>query len=312
MSRPFLQMMMLVSVAVLVSCDRNDPGADRQNAAHGHEEEGEARDRVRIAPEMAEAAGLKVAAVGPGEIHETLALYGTIRPNAEAQRDVTARFPGVVRTVEVKVGDAVEAGQRLATVESNESLQIYAVHAPMSGTVTQRHANAGENADADALFQIADFSSVWAELSVFPRDRARLQAGQSVEIAAADGSARGSGRIGYVSPLGTASQSLLARVVLDNRDGTWTPGQFVDARITVARTPARVVVPVAALQRLRDRDVVFLAHGDAYEAQPVTLGRRDATHAEVTAGLEPGTRVVIANSFLVKADVGKAGASHDH
>ena len=182
----------------------------------------------------------------------------------------------------------------------------------MAGTVTQRHANAGENADAGALFQIADFSSVWAELSVFPRDRARLSAGQSVEIAAADGAARGGGTIGHVSPLGMASQALVARVVLDNRAGTWTPGQFVDARVTVAESPAPVVVPLAALQRFRDWDVVFVADGNTYQAQPVTLGRRDAAQVEVTAGLAAGARVVIANSFLVKADVEKSGASHDH
>jgi cobalt-zinc-cadmium efflux system membrane fusion protein len=49
-----------------------------------------------------------------------------------------------------------------------------------------------------------------------------------------------------------------------------------------------------------------------YQAQPVTLGRRDASHVEVTAGLKPGARVVIAESFLVKADIEKSGASHDH
>jgi cobalt-zinc-cadmium efflux system membrane fusion protein len=268
--------------------------------------------RVEIEPEMAQAGGLKVAPAGAGAIRETLALYGTIRPNAESQRDVTARFPGVVRTVEVKVGDTVKSGQRLATIESNESLQVYSLTAPIAGTVTQRHANPGETAGDEDLFEIADFSTVWAELSVFPRDRARMATGQAVEITAADGVARGSGRISYVSPLGTSSQALVARVVLDNREGTWTPGQFVDARVTVGETPARVVVPLTALQKFRDWDVVFVSEGEAYQAQPVTLGRRDATHVEVTEGLEPGAHVVIANSFLAKADVGKSGAAHDH
>lgn len=268
--------------------------------------------RAEIAADMVAAAGLKVAPAVAGAIRETIALYGTIRPNAESQRDVTARFPGVVRTVEVKVGDTVKAGQRLATIESNESLQVYTVSAPIAGTVTQRHANPGEKAGEEVLFQIADFASVWAELSVFPRDRARLLAGQIVEVTATDGAARGSGRIGYVSPLGTDSQALVARVVLDNRDGVWTPGQFVDARVAVAETPASVVVPLGALQRFRDWDVVFVVDGNVYQAQPVTLGRRDATQVEVTAGLKPGARVVIANSFLVKADVEKSGATHDH
>lgn len=268
--------------------------------------------RAEIAGEMAAAGGLKTAPVAAGTIHETLALYGTIRPNAEAQREVGARFPGVVRTVEVRVGDAVKAGQRLATIESNESLQVYALTAPIAGTVTQRLTNPGQTAASEALFQIADFSSVWAELSVFPRDRAQLSAGQVADIRAADGSGRGIGRIGYISPLGTQSQAQVARVVLDNRDGAWSPGQFVDARVAVAQTPVDMVVPVEALQRFRDWDVVFVTQGEIYQAQPVTLGRRDAEQVEVTAGLKPGARVVIANSFLVKADIEKSGAAHDH
>lgn len=268
--------------------------------------------RVRIADDMAAASGVKAAAAGSGAIRETIGLYGVIQPNAHTQRDVGARYPGVVRSVDVRVGDAVAAGQRLATIESNESLQVYAVHAPISGTITRRHANPGESAGDEALFEVADFSTVWAQLTVFPRDRARLAAGQRVDVTAADGAARGSGRIGYVSPLGTESQALSARVELDNRDGAWTPGQFLDARVSVAETPARVVMPLDALQRFRDWDVVFVVEGDVYQAQPVTLGRRDDGNVEVTKGLAPGARVVVANSFLVKADVEKSGASHDH
>lgn len=268
--------------------------------------------RVRIAGDMASASGVKVAEAGTGAIRQTIALYGVIRPNAHAQRDVSARYPGIVRSVEVRVGDAVTAGQRLATIESNESLQVYAVHAPIAGTITQRHADPGEGVGDQALFEVADFSSVWAQLTVFPRDRARLAAGQRVDVTGADGVARGVGRIGYVSPLGTDGQALVARVELDNRDGAWTPGQFVDARVSVAQAPAPVVVPLGALQRFRDWDVVFVVEGDAYQAQPVTLGRRDDENVEVTAGLAPRARVVVANSFLVKADVEKSGASHDH
>ena len=268
--------------------------------------------RVRIADEMAAANGVKTAVVGAGAIRETIALYGVIRPNAQAQRDVSARYPGVVRSVEVRVGDAVKAGERLATIESNESLQVYAIHAPIAGTITQRHANPGEAVGGEPLFEVADFSSVWAQLSVFPRDRARLSAGQRVDVAASDGAARGSGRVGYISPVGTDSQALVARVELDNRDGPWTPGQFVDARVAVAEAPADVVVPLGALQTLRDWDVVFVVEGQDYQALPVTLGRRDGENVEVTAGLSPGARVVVANSFLLKADVEKSGAAHEH
>lgn len=268
--------------------------------------------RVRIAADMAQAQDLKTAIAGAGAIRETVSLYGSIQPDAERQRAVTARFPGIIRSVPVQAGDRVKAGQALATVESNESLQVYAVTAPIAGTVTRRNTNPGEATGSEALFEVADFASVWAELSVFPRDRGRLARDQAVEVSAADGTATGSGRIRYLSPVGAANQALLARVVLDNGAGQWTPGQFVNARVTVAEAPATTVVPLAALQTFRDWDVVFVVDGETYQAQPVQLGRRDASHAEILAGLAPGARIVVANSYLVKADIEKSGASHDH
>lgn len=268
--------------------------------------------RVSLAADMAEAQGLRVAPATPGPLRENLALYGTIQPNAGRVRSVTARFPGVVRSVSVQAGDRVQAGQTLASVESNESLQVYAISAPMAGVVTRRDTNPGESAGTEALFAIADFSSVWAELAVFPRDRGRLKPGQAVRIAASDGDLQGEGKVDYISPLGTEAQTLVARVVLDNRAGLWTPGQFVDASIAVGESESVLRVPLTALQGFRDWDVVFVAEGETYQALPVEIGRSDAEHAEILSGLEPGASVVVANSYLVKADIEKSGASHDH
>ena len=268
--------------------------------------------QVGIAADMAKAAGMKVATVGEGLLHQRLALYGAIQPNPEGLRAVSARFPGPVKSVSVQVGDTVRKGQTLATIESNESLQVYAVTAPLSGTLTARHINPGEAAGAEPLFEIADFSSVRAELNVFPRDRGQLQLGRKVLITAADGAAKGEGSIGFVAPVGSANQALSARVLLDNSQGQWTPGQFVNAQVTVGSATAALVVPLPALQTFRDGDVVFVNEGEKYQALPVQLGRQDGQSVEVLSGLQPGAAIVVENSYLVKADIEKSGASHDH
>jgi cobalt-zinc-cadmium efflux system membrane fusion protein len=119
--------------------------------------------------------------------------------------------------------------------------------------------------------------------------------------------------VSYLSPIGDrSSQTLTARVVLDNADGRWTPGQFVEGVVTLAESPVELVVPLSALQTFREGDVVFARVGDTYEVRMVELGRRDDAHAEVLGGLAPGTVYVSENSYLVKADIEKAGASHDH
>jgi cobalt-zinc-cadmium efflux system membrane fusion protein len=268
--------------------------------------------RTTIAADVARTAGIATATAGPGTIRDELVLYGTIAPDATRVRTVHARFPGVIRSVTRNVGDAVRAGEALATIESNESLQTYSVTAPINGKVTARHAAPGEQTDADALFDIADFSSVWAELDVFSRDRARLRTGLDVAIGSEDGAAA-AGSIGYLAPVGNrASQSVTARVVLDNADGRWLPGQFVEGRVSVGATPVALAVPLSSLQRFRDFDVVFAQVGETYEVRMLTLGRRDASFVEVLDGLAPGTTYVVDNSYLIKADIEKAGASHDH
>ena len=268
--------------------------------------------RTTIAADVARAAGIVTATAGPGTISDELVLYGAIAPDATRVRAVHARFPGVIRAVSRNVGDAVRSGDALATIESNESLQTYAVTAPINGTVTARHAAAGEPTDNDALFEIADFSSVWAELDVFSRDRARLRTGLAVDVTSDNGAAA-AGSVDYLAPVGNrASQSVTARIVIDNADGQWTPGQFVEGRVTIATTPVALAVPLSALQRFREFDVVFAQVGDTYEVRMLELGRRDARLVEVLGGLAPGTTYVTDNSYLIKADIEKSGASHDH
>lgn len=268
--------------------------------------------RTTISAAAAKDAGIETVLAGPGTIDETLGLYGTIVPDATRVREVKARFPGVIRRVMKQAGDTVKAGETLALVESNESLQTYAVTAPLAGLVTQQHAGVGEQAEAQTLFEVSDFSMVWAEFGVFARDRAKLRVGQAIRVSGEQGDAV-SDEIAYIAPQGRReTQSVSVRVVLDNRESRWTPGQFVEAQVSIAQSQAELVLPLSALQRFRDFTVAFVQFGEVYEVRMLELGRRDAEKVEILGGLRPGVRVVTRNSYLIKADIEKSGASHDH
>jgi cobalt-zinc-cadmium efflux system membrane fusion protein len=134
-----------------------------------------------------------------------------------------------------------------------------------------------------------------------------------VHIDAGDGSPPVASTLAYLSPIGAVNtQTLLARAVLPNPDRSWRPGLFITAEVEVGVSEVPVAVALEALQRIRDWDVVFLAAGDLFEAQPVELGRRDAAYVEITSGLAAGQRYVAAGSFILKAEAGKSGAAHDH
>jgi cobalt-zinc-cadmium efflux system membrane fusion protein len=147
---------------------------------------------------------------------------------------------------------------------------------------------------------------------VFARHIGQVKSGQSVTIESLDGT-RFTGRIDWVAPLTLhASQSVQARVILDNAAGLLRPGQFVRARVTVAEHPVELAVRQSAIQRFRDFEVVFARFGETYEVRMLELGRRNSEWIEVLGGLKPGSEYVTGNSYLIKADIEKSGASHDH
>lgn len=269
--------------------------------------------RVTIPSATAASAGIKLAQAGPASIRETLLVYGQIIPDERRVRRVTARFPGTLLDVRRSIGERVNAGDVVALVESNESLEAYPVRSPISGVVTGRSANPGDNVSDQVLFTITDLSHLLAEVSVFRRDLHKLRLGQRVTVTAHDGSAEATGAIVFISPIvSETDQSLKVRVSIDNRDNHWQPGMFVTGEIELATTAVNVAVQRSALQSFRDFDVVFVNVHDMYEPRMLTLGRVGGTHAEVVSGLDPGDMYVAANSFLVKADIAKSSAGHDH
>ncbi|MGB5472501.1 MAG: efflux RND transporter periplasmic adaptor subunit, partial [Gammaproteobacteria bacterium] len=268
--------------------------------------------RTKISAEVAEAFGLETLVAGPAVLQETVTVYGRVMTNTERVREVSARFDGVIQSVIPSLGDTVREGQTLAKIESNESLKSYTIKAPISGVITQRDANPGEQTDGRTLFTITDTSSVWVDLSVFPADRARVIAGAPVTITAATGGQPVESTIARVNVQAETNQSVTARVVLDNSEMRFLPGTFVTAEVTVGTHPVPLAVMRTGLQAFRDFTVVYAQIGDEYEVRMLELGRQDREWIEVLGGLEPGMHYVSKNSYLVKADIEKSGASHDH
>ncbi|HEX7802780.1 MAG TPA: efflux RND transporter periplasmic adaptor subunit [Pseudoxanthomonas sp.] len=270
--------------------------------------------RTEIAARIAGDSGIRVAPAGPGVIADEHEVQGLLTPMEGRVANVMARFPGPVRSLRANVGDSVRAGQALATIESNLSLTTYTVSAPISGVVLARSATVGSVAgEGSPLFEIADLSSLWVDLHIFGSDAQHIRPGVPVQVTRMSDGATVETVLERVLPgTATASQSTVARATLANTDGLWRPGSAVKARITVEQQPAAMVVPLSALQSFRDWQVVFVRVGDTYEVRPVELGKRDAAQVEVLAGLKAGDAVVVEQSYLIKADIEKSGASHDH
>ena len=278
----------------------------------GHDEDGHEHGEEtnsRIEDKMASQVGIVTSVSGPQELHQTITVFGSIVSAPEQMSHVRARFEGLVKAVKVTLGDRVKAGDVLAEIESNESLKTYTIRSPITGRVVQRHANTGEVTQDQVLFSIANFDTVWAELRVYPAQQSSVSEGQSVHLLTGSGSVAST--VDHILP-SIESPYQLARVKLANDKQSLSPGLMTEARIEVGRFSVVLAVAKDAVQTLGGRQGVFVKQGEEYRFTPLVLGRSDDHFYEVVEGLEVGSKYVSKNSYLIKADIEKSEAEHEH
>ena len=270
--------------------------------------------RTTIAQDQADAAGVKVEPAGAASIDQIVALTGRVELQPEGKAEVRAWYPGRIVTMSRSIGDRVEKGQTLATVTSSESLQTYAIPAPISGIIMERNATPGDVAGSAPLYVIADPRKLHAEFFIYPRDAERLRAGQPVTVTSIGGASTLKSKIEVVLPTSDMlTQTVIAHVELPNPDGvTWRPGQAVEGNVIVAADDVPLAVRTRALQRFRDFTVVYARVDETYEVRMLELGRQSPEWTEILGGIAPGEVYVSDNAFLIRADIEKSGASHDH
>jgi cobalt-zinc-cadmium efflux system membrane fusion protein len=276
----------------------------------GEHEEEDHTEFAEISTAMAAEQGIRSATVSSGELELTLQLFGRTTPDPQLVSHVTARYPGMIREIVPELGDTVEAGEVIATIEANNSLQTYQIRAPISGTVVDKHANPGEQAMEQTLMTIANYERLWVDFTVFPGDTQHVKAGLNVHVTMDHLSA--DGRISYLNPSQSNSPTLIARVPLDNPQGLWSPGLLVEGQVVTEQASVDLLVDNNAIQLFEGGQVVFVQEGDHYYPRPLVLGRSDGRFTEVLDGLSAGESYVVENSYLIKADLEKEGVEHDH
>ena len=195
-----------------------------------------------------------------------------------------------------------------------ETMARYEIRSPLDGQVLERNVTIGEAVAADQdIFTLGDLSAVWVDASVYAKDLSVVSAGQRATVVSTDLGTEAVGQISYLGPLvGQDTRTAVARIVLPNSTAQWRPGLFVTVRLVRESTTIPLAVPTEAIQTFRDWQVVFVKYGDWFEARPLELGRTDGKWVEVLSGLKAGDQFASTNSFAVKAEIGKLGATHDH
>jgi len=269
--------------------------------------------RTIISTQTAREAGIEVGRAGPTTINETLDVFGRVDLRPGAKATLRGRFPGQVAEIYKTVGDNVSVGERLARIDSNIGLKDFYVTSPINGVVLEQRTNVGDISDKNVLFTVGDLTRLHVDFRVFSKDQHRVTPGQIVKIISLNDRLTIKKKIKTILPTtNPETQTLTVRTLLPNPDKKWMPGMTVRGAIIVKEEKIPLGVRTEALQRFRDFTVVFAKVDETYEVRMLELGRKTPEWTEVLGGIAPGQEYVTQNSFLIKADIEKSGASHDH
>lgn len=197
------------------------------------------------------------------------------------------------------------------------------LRAPIGGRVVRRDVTLGElvRPEQDALMVVANTRVLWAIVDV-PETRLGAVGVGSVarlRFAAYPGEVF-EGPVQYIgADLNEATRTARVRVEVENPDGRLRPGMFAQTELSAGPAPGGatplLAVPDAAVQTIEGRTVVFVRDSeryDLYEARPVMVGEPVGGMRPVFEGLTEGEPVVVASSFILKAQLGKSSARHEH
>lgn len=294
-------------------------------------------DFIRLDAAAAAQAGVQTAQLSAGVVRQTAPLFGVIAALPQQFYRIEAPFDGVISQLLVQAGSQVRAGQVLLTGINSANLQPFSVKAPAAGEVLQVLVNQGERTGGRVLLELADLSRVQLELSVFPSVLSRLQLGTPVQVQDLHGDQRSDSSISYIAPVLTAGHIARARAELvnpqqnsseHNNTPRWRPGMHVKAEVTLNSEQVALRVENSALQQLNGQTVLFVEvtpprnnataanTSRQFKAVPVRVTLQDQQYSAVSSlsegSLESGMPYVVQQSFLLKADLGKAAASHQH
>ncbi|HEY0063676.1 MAG TPA: efflux RND transporter periplasmic adaptor subunit [Telluria sp.] len=207
---------------------------------------------------------------------------------------------------------AAQAQLQMARIALNDTV----IRAPMAGVISKRHVQAGEKLSPDMpVFTIVDLRQMTLEAQVPASEIPRVKIGQEVQFKVDGFAGRNfAGKVARINPSAEmGSRAMLVYISVNNSDRALSGGMFAKGQLTTHKSAVRPLVPVAALRKDKEADVVYKIEGGKVVLQPVKLGMRndDEGLVEVTDGLAGGASLLIGKLEGVKpgTKVRMAGAA---
>jgi Cu(I)/Ag(I) efflux system membrane fusion protein len=183
------------------------------------------------------------------------------------------------------------------------------VYATVSGTVTEKLVEQGESVkQGQPLLKIANLNTVWANFDVYENQIDLFKKGQEVKVTTnAYANKEFKGEVDFINPtLNTKTRTVILRVILDNKEGVFKPGMFVQATIEsgILNNKTVITIPTSAVLWTGERSLVYLKtnpNETVFEMREVVLGNQIGANYEILDGLFVGNEIVTNGTFTVDA-----------
>ncbi len=200
-------------------------------------------------------------------------------------------------------------------IQEGEAIAHYEVRAPFDGTVIGKNVVLAERVGQDTeMFQIADLSTLWVQADIYQKDLPKIQQlGDTLQFRTTGLEHVQEARIFYRGDiLDPETRAVQLRAIVDNPDRKLKAGMFAEVSLPDGTISDVITVPVAALQEIDGKDVVFVQVGtEVFEKRDVQVGARSDGFVQIRTGLQSGDKAVVAGGFALKSEMLKELMSDD-
>lgn len=236
--------------------------------------------------------------VGPATIETYVKAPGTVDFHPKHALRIHSAYSGLVLKVNRNLGDEVQRGDVLATVEGNVGIQVYGVTSPIKGVVLSRNVAEGQSVSPeDELFSVGDTSVLQVRLEVSARDAGSVKAGLPVNLVT-ENDQHIRATIGFLTPI-LSEDTRTATALIDFTSPEALPGMFVTGAIVVATTPIEKTLPASFCEGGLNGRTLYVVGKEKLEERQVVFGARDYDRCAVLKGLEAGDDVLPSSSLAM-------------
>ena len=229
------------------------------------------------------------------------------------------RAENAYRQAQISVQSAQSRLQALGANSGQNGRFI--IRAPIAGVISQKDIVVGENVQlADQLFTIEQLKDLWLEFNLAHQYSAQLQTGQNVSF-----KINGSDQLYSAEVQSLTSQAdvqtgrLVVRAKLKQQSAELRPNVMVNVLLADSGNKNVLRVQKSAVQSIEGKDSIFIVESEQkgqvhLKAQALKLGQAssDGQWLEVISGLEAGQKYISQGSFLLKSELEKDEAGHEH